>query len=309
VHTYGEQDVVLNSTRVGRLRVLGVFATAAIFPSLGIRLGVQLEKLQRTHAQDPTPEGELQLRDLSGELRLMQFGDAIGSLRWTGRRHGVRSGSFEIQIELACDLDPWRVSRIEAHRDGQSPQLWLQLSPVLLACTEWHDADVPAFAISISREEWLAILEKWGVARYAILEVPCAPMDVVRFHRAIEHLTDCRHAFVEGRFNESVAQCRLAIDAAFFAVDAEEGERKGTLGDRISDSVPDERKKEYATLLGALKELTNDPHHTSRERLSYLRSEAAFILHVTEHLLALFGALCGTGGKPRLPLSDTGSAT
>ncbi|MGH7647747.1 MAG: hypothetical protein ACREND_06490 [Gemmatimonadaceae bacterium] len=298
--SFGEQILTVNSTRIGRVRALGVFADSVQFPRLGIRLGVELSSGNRQFAGQAVPDGALQLRDLSGELRLLQNSDAIGLVHWTGQRRGVRSGGGETQIPLVCELDPWRLSRLEQWRDGKPPRFWLQLWPALVDDKSWYDADVVGFSVDVPRETWLDVLSRWGSTHYAVLEVPYIGMDPARFQRAVEHLDTARRRLLEGAYTDCVATCRLAIEAMFGDLDAERGAGADSFADRLPSSVPRERAKVYGRVLAALKDLSHEPHHLSGVPTELSRAEAVFVVQTMAHFFALVGALTSPKDRPVL---------
>lgn len=297
--SFGEQILTVNATHVGRVRVLGVFAESVQFPRLGIRLGVELSSGNKQHAGSGAPNGTFQVRDVSGELRLLQNSDAIGLVHWTGQRRGIRSGGGETQISLVCELDPWRLSRLEQWRGGKPPRFWLQLWPALVGDTAWYDADAVVFSVDVPRDVWLDVLTRWGTTRYTVFELPYLGIDRARFQRAIGHLDLARRRLLEGAYDDCVAACRLTIDAMFGDLDAERGTGAPSFADRLPPSVPRDRAKEYGKLLGALKEVTNEPHHLSGAAIGFNRAEAVFVVQTTAHLLALVGALTAPNDAPR----------
>lgn len=79
------------------------------------------------------PTDQYWLTDLGGDLRLREKGPSIGTVQWIGMRREVRALPYpsESQLQLACDLDPWTLERLEKHRDGQDLTLWIELWPRL----------------------------------------------------------------------------------------------------------------------------------------------------------------------------------
>jgi hypothetical protein len=193
--SYGEQMIAVNGVNVGKVRVLAVYAGGAISPRLDLLLGFTLAQSVRWHFDRTEPENGL-LHDIAGELRLREHGDSAGFLRWTGNQRRVYPSQWEQQVTMSCDLDPWRVTKIETSRNGQSPVFWLAIWPTLVDQVGWYDAAVPSFSFAVPREVWLDTLNKWGVGDYAVLEVPRSAVDRQRFAQAVAYRQEqCRWPF------------------------------------------------------------------------------------------------------------------
>jgi hypothetical protein len=284
--SYGEQMLTVNGVNVGKVRVLDVYAGGAITPRLDLRLGFTLATGVRWRFDD-VESIRGQLHDVTGELRLAEHGESTGFLCWTGNQPRVYPSQSEHQVTMACDLDPWRVRRIEAWRNGASPKFWVAIWPTLVDQNGWYDAQVPSFPVTVPREKWLEVLNKWGVADYALLEVPRSAFDRQRFGEAVGYLEKARQLVDTGHQDRAVGECRLAIDAMFPPLIAATG--KSDLAGHFASVVPAERASAYAKLLRALKEVTHMPHHTSSNAHGFRRSEAIFVVQTTEHFLALAG--------------------
>jgi len=90
--SFGEADIMVRERICGKARVLDL-SHQALAPRLRMTLGVTL-----VETDEPLPElSELlmfELRDLLGELRLSENGDALATVFWTGPRRFVRSATF-----------------------------------------------------------------------------------------------------------------------------------------------------------------------------------------------------------------------
>jgi len=76
----GEIELLVDSSIVGKIRVLGIAADPAIFPRLAISIGVTLHE-RRDDPRSPIPApAKLEMREASGELRLSESADAIGAV-------------------------------------------------------------------------------------------------------------------------------------------------------------------------------------------------------------------------------------
>ncbi|MBI3504666.1 MAG: hypothetical protein HY059_07480 [Proteobacteria bacterium] len=286
--SFGEQSVMINSSHVGLVRVLNAYAYPAIYPCLGVTLGILLTPSRQRLQGVPAPT-DFQLRALHGELRLSELVDRVGLLQWAGERRPVPSDGHEQQVTMCCELDPWRVQRIETWRDGQSPKLWLQLWPSLEEGGERHHAEVRAFAAEVPQPLWLQILKTWGEPSAHLLEVPYADVDAERFTQAVSYVETATAKIALGDYDAAVAACRLAIDAMFKQL-AEEGSRE-EFAAYLSPRIPEARGREYAALLRALKNITHAPHHIGSGGSAHLRAEAVFATQTVQHLLALVGSV------------------
>lgn len=282
--SFGEQNITINSTLVGKVRVLNTYAAPAIYPCLGLKLGVTLTEPKVMQGNLPAPKG-FQLRELRGELRVAEHGEMIGTVQWSGHRRFVRPDNHESQVSVTCELDDIRVNRIEERRKGEVPMFSLQLWPSLVGPEEWHDAEISAIQLRIPRDTWVEIISKWGPARWSILEVPYAPVNEDRFRRTFVHIGKARRWLDTGEYDSVVGECRLAIDALFADLDLKD---KTALASRIISSVPAERAEAYSALMKSLKTLANEPHHGAGR---FMRAEATFTLQTVCHAVALVGAL------------------
>jgi len=174
----GEADLQVSSTIVGKIRALNIFPESALFPRLGILVGVTLHERPEASFPNRATQGTLpltdyEMRDASGELRLSEHGDVVGRVFWAGPRRFVRSTSYgdESQLRFVCDLDPWCLEQIERRRDGAPPRFWLQIWPILVKQKEFLDGDVRAFEMRIPREQWLEFYGKAGGASFDVLEI------------------------------------------------------------------------------------------------------------------------------------------
>ena len=121
--SYGEAEVMSSSRIIGKIRLQNIFDPQAIFARLGLTLGCALNESGSSVVEAKTRTGNLQLRDLSGELRLEKTSKAVGFVVWVESRSYGRSTDYghENQLKLTCDLDGNRLEMIERFRDGGEP--------------------------------------------------------------------------------------------------------------------------------------------------------------------------------------------
>lgn len=289
----GEIEILVSSTIIGRIRTLRIFADSALFPRLGIDVGVTLytQEDKPSLLIKPLP-ADLQLRDASGELRLTENADAVGPVVWSGHRRYVCASSHgsESQIKFTCDLDFWRLDQIERRRAGASPQLWLQIWPILVAGGEILDSDVRPIRMSVPREQWLDFYSRVGGTQYEVLEIRYSPKAAEQFQRALARTRDARAKIAEGEYDQAVALCRNVIEALIKELrpsDASDDPLRALFTIRTDER----RAKEYSAIVSRLKQLASFAHHEFGEPITYSREEAAFIVRLTESLLSFVGHL------------------
>lgn len=285
--SYGETDLQIEARNAGRIRLLHVFADNALYPRLGLALGISLD--------DPTkieglPE-KLEVRDLVGELRTNEHGGAVGVVRWLERRHSVKPQSYhqEHQLRLICELDPWRLEVLERHRAGGPLQLYLQVWPLVVSGSEPLSATARSFRVSIPREDWLEVVSGMIGSHFDIVEIQYTAREAERFKRAIALTATARKRIGAGEYDSAVAECRKVIEALTMEVRQEFPEEPLN---RLFQARTDERRaKEYSGLISKLKQLTGFAIHEFGVPVTYSRGEAQFVLRVTESVLSLVGSL------------------
>src|SRR5262249_41655241 len=120
---------------------------------------------------------------------------------------------FEDQLELACDLDPWRLQALEDSRAGGTPVFWVQIWPVLFMSGRKMHTKVGPFRVEVPRDRWLAFLEGAEYGSFEVLEVRIPRDRQIVFQRAVEHLREARRKLSGGQFDDAVGYCRKAIEA------------------------------------------------------------------------------------------------
>jgi hypothetical protein len=195
---------------------------------------------------------------------------------------------------LVCDLDPWRLERIERRRNGGVPTFWLEMWPSIVCKGEQLHVQVQPIRMDVPREQWLAFLGRVRHGQFEILEVPVPTEQLEAFKRAFEHTTTARQRVDLGDYDEAVARCRKALDVVYQTFpkrDGKEGEEDG-LRVALAAATDERRAKEYAGIVARLKQLGAFAHHDLGEvGVEYSRAEAQFVVRMTEHVLALVGRL------------------
>jgi hypothetical protein len=287
--SYGEGEVYSQSRTIGRIRVQAIFVGSEIYPRLGLLCSAALIDIV-----DDTTKGlaNYELRDITGELRLSENGHTLAALNRTGQRNLVRSNAYggEDNFSLVCDLDIFRLERIEQLRGGKPPVFWVELWPTLLSKVGHIDATIRPFRISIPREAWLGFLEKVRNDRYEILELRFARNDAEAMGKTLEYLRLAEARLYDGDYPNAVATCRKALEALAIAneLPATGGDWRSALGILTQERIA----KEYASILSSIKQLAGfEIHELGKPDPQYTRAEAQFIIRSTENLTALIGHL------------------
>ncbi len=280
----------MGSRIVGRVRVLDVASAPAIFPRLVIRLGATLHDSPKNDFAPGRPIEAFEVRDLQGELRLGERGMAVASLHWAGHRRFVRSSSYggENEISLSCDLDPFRLERLEEYRAGGEALFSLALWPTLVDAHGFL-GDIHLLRLVIPRDKWVEVLGALTDSHVTLLEVRRPHLQAPEFNAAIGHIREARTRVDHGDFDESVACCRRAIEALAKALNI--SHEAAGLEETLAKITDTKRGKVYASIVSKLKELANYTIHRHEAAGKYTRAEAQFAVGSTEHALALMAAL------------------
>ncbi len=300
VSSYGESDLTIDSTQVGKVRVLSAYAGASLFPRLLLRVGVLLQRAPARYQGQASTEA-FELRDLAGELRLNEAGDPVCEARLTGQRRPVRfpADGYEAQLELACDFDHQRLERLEARRDGEAPRLWLALWPTVHDGSTVLHAQIRPIQLAIPRDVWLEFLRGCGGADYELLEIRYPAASSEHIQRAATHLQEARARIAAGDFASAAAACRKVVEAALEeSRSGTEAKDWGTLMSHLTDA---KRGPEYSGIAARLKQLSSFAVHDFASDVKFTRADALFLVRTTHAFLVLVAHL-----KARLAESRAG---
>ena len=282
----GENDIVVNAYNVGRVRVLNMSPDSALYPRLGLTLGITLHDLGETRQPAPKSLIGFELRDLAGELRLAENSEVVSQIRWVGPRRFVRSSNYgsENQIRCACDLSPNLIETIEERRNGGPAEFWMELWPILVGTQGHLDAEIRPFRVRPPREAWLEFIASVEDRSFDILEIEFGAREATHFRRAIGYTREAHQHVREGRFDEAVASCRLVIEAVGHEI--EDGDKDALR--KLLLGFPDPlRGEHYAGIVSRVKQLAGFVHHDLGRPVTFSRIEARFVIRVTEAVLML----------------------
>ncbi len=141
MQSFGEGEILEHGTYLaGRVRVTGVRGEAALAQRLCVRLGVQFQPVpggragvahaspaQTADSAHVPTATRTEIRDVTGELHTGPHGTGlfVGRLLLVGGPRTVPAvpHGHETMLELACDLSPAAVERLEGVRAGQALRL------------------------------------------------------------------------------------------------------------------------------------------------------------------------------------------
>lgn len=292
--SYGESTILVSSSTTGSIRVLGIYPDPAVFPRLGITLGVTLHERPGDERAAELTRTAYEMRDATGELRLSEHGGVLGSVFWAGPRRHIRSSVYgsENQLRFVCDLDFYRLEQIERRRAGGVATFWLQLWPSLLNGARYLDAEVGPIHFRVPRDEWLSFYSAVGGGHFDIIEIQYSTAEAEQFKRALARIQEARVKIGEGDYDGAVGICRNAIEALRRElVSAEEPDPLKAL---LLARTDEPRTTEYLGIVSRLKQLSGFVHHEFGRHVTFSRAEAQFILRTTEALLAFVGRLTST---------------
>jgi len=295
VASFGEQELIVNARICGNLRVLSLSALPALYPRLGLMIGCTLIEHDEPLHDLGGPLKNLELIGMSGELRVKEHGAVVGVLFWVGQNQRCRSSRYpsEDQLQLASDLDPWRLEQVEKERNGASPVFWLQLWPMILMEGRRVHATSQPIRVEVPRDRWLEFLEGSRYGSFDVLEVRI-PLERKGWSlRSLEHIRAARRQFNEGHFDDAVGFCRKAIEAMLG--DAGLSPKAEDLAKALTPMVSEKRAEAYATILSKIKHVAAMAQHDLGAPAPLVRAESLFILRVTENLCSLVGELQAQG--------------
>jgi hypothetical protein len=283
MQSIGESEILIESTIVGKVRVQHLAALDALRPRIGLLVGVDLNPISGSLHSRQAPPDPYWLTDLGGDLRLTEKGPSIGIVQWIGARREVRALPYpsESQLQLACDLDPWTLERLEHQRDGNDLALWIELWPRLEHPGGYLSASIRGFRLSVPRSDWLRFLEGVGYGTYELIElrIPDGSGDLA--HRAVEGTREAQRRLWAGDHAAALTECRKAIEA-LAALDPDRD-----LGALLSRAHDARRGKLYSVISSRLRDLASIAVHDYGRDATFSRTEIGFLIRTTASLAAL----------------------
>jgi hypothetical protein len=283
MESFGEAEVLIESTIVGKVRVQHLSALDALRPRIGLRVGVDLNPISGSLYSGQEPPKQYWLTDLGGDLRISEKGPSIGILQWVGPHREVRALPYpsESQIQLACDVDPWTLERLEMLRGGQDLALWVDLWPRLEHREGYLSASIRGFRLAAPRVDWLRFLEEVGYGRYEFLELRIPEASTEIAHRAIGGIREAQRRLWAGDHAAALAECRKAIEAL---EDLSPGRRLEAL---LAKSLHPERARAYASIASRVKEIASVAVHDYGRDATFSRAEIGSLIRMVASLASI----------------------
>lgn len=288
-----------------------VFPHPAIYPAIEVIAGVMLNNLSdKPPAHGPGLTG-FGIRAFEGELRMSESHDAVGGIRWADQQMHVQSSDFaaEHDVKLVCDLDPYRLEKIEEKRAGKGPAFWLQLWPTAFQDGKIIDLTISVIPFRVSLETWADSLSVLRKDNYELIEVRFRPPSAEDFKNALDCVASARRHRDRGAYDNAAGDCRFAFEALQRAVGLRENASKEDWQRLLESGTKARTAKELVGLLASAKGLTHLAHHYKENpddtfRPEYSRVESGFIIRVTEELIQLVAEL-KAGAADRTPTSSS----
>lgn len=288
----------MESTIAGHVRIGALHARKALRPTLSLHAYVDLDPVGDT-LYSGTKVENYRMTDLRGEISL-RGGPIIGQLCWVGARADVRANDFhsESQLELACELDPWTLERLENLRGGDELVFSLELVPRLEHDAGFIPARIEPVHVSVPKEEWLRFLEAVGYGSYELIElrVPLDAGDEVR--DAAEALRDAQAALHAGAPEEALSRVRFILEALEdvarrHAPDGaqEPAKPRAWLREFLEARTDEKRAGYFAGIHSRLKSLSALRHHHHGQGVRFSVAEARLSVRTAASLLEVVASL------------------
>lgn len=298
MQSFGEQQVeVEDYSRCGTVRVLGIYSDSALYPRLGIRLGVTIRDIPPSGDNMPAlRQGGLASYEVAireGELRLDHGGPLVGLLAPTQRDTEFRSSQYhsESHTALAVDLDLARIEAIEKHRAGRPATLSLILWPTAVTREGKRlRASMGPLAFEIPHDKWMQFLSDVKYGEYEIIEMKRPAIDGEAFAEVRAQLELARQRILNGQYNPALAALRTGWDRFYVETRAD---GRPSIEQMLVAATDDVRGAAYVTIMKKAKEVCHRVVHTPEASVPITRAEALFVLRTAENCIALVGDLIG----------------
>ena len=300
MQSIGETEILIEATIVGKVRVQKISALAALHPRIGLVVGVDLNPIDGSlHSGKARPD-EYWLTELRGNLYLSENGPSIGSVHWIGAHCEIRSQPYpsESQLQLACDLDPGTLERLETARGGNDLALWIELWPRIEHPGGYLSASIRGFRLAVARVEWLRFLEGVGYGTYELMELRIPKENAELTHRSIDGIREAQHRLWLGDHGGALAEARKVIEA----LESLAPEKKL---EPLLSGYHATRAKAYAGIASRLKEIASAAVHDYGRGEVFSREEVSFVIGTVASLTSV--VLDVAHGTPGLGTKYDGS--
>jgi hypothetical protein len=133
---------------------------------------------------------------------------------------------------------------------------------------------------TIAASDWIKLLDKAGYQSLMLLEI-----EIPNSHAlgpALHDLKAAHSAFLEGRYEDTVARCRHALESALPDKDCPWNE---TTNKNSRDNMTVEAR--FRLNCGTLRHITHSAHHHNKMAAQFTRPMAQYVLHATYLVLEL----------------------
>lgn len=292
--SFGETQIGYGSQTIGKASVKQVYAYPAIYPCLGLTVGVALYHLSERNSQQQPPLRDYEIHDLNGTLSIGDGNMIVGTVNWIGPNRYVRSSDFPSDYDLTftCDLDFALLERIEHVRAGNAPRFWVSLWPTVIHAGAFLRVEFGRIDFVVPRDTWMEALQKMRGDRYEIIEVRLDMPSAAEYEKAIAHTRTARAAIDQGRYDSAVAQCRQAVEALALGIGLTSSATPEQWAGALSKRTQSRCGEEYGRIIARLKQLAGFAiHDMNQPAPDYSRREALFITRLTESCVALVADL------------------
>jgi hypothetical protein len=297
VQSFGEQHLdVEDYSRCGTVRVLGIYSDSALYPRLGIRLGVTVREILPSGDMPALRQGGLTKYEVTireGELRLDNGGPLVGLLRPTQADTEFRSSQYhsESHTALAVDLDLARIEAIEKYRAGRPASLSLIVWPTAVT-REGKRLRIAMgpLLFEIPHDKWAQFLSDVKYGDYEIIEMKRPTIDGPAFAEVRAQLDLARQRIINGQYNSALAALRTGWDR-FYEETRADG--RPPIEQMLVAATDEVRGAAYVTIMKQAKEICHKAVHKPEASIPITRAEAVFVLRTAENCMALVGELVG----------------
>jgi hypothetical protein len=158
----GEAPITCGSQTIGKASVKHVYAYPAVYPCLGLTVGVALYHLSERLSQQQPPLRDYEIHDLNGTIGIGDAHTIVGTVNWIGPNRYVRSSDFPSDYDLTftCDLDFGLLERMESIRGRNAPRFWLSLWPTVVHAGGFLRVEFGQVDFVVPRDTWIDALQK-----------------------------------------------------------------------------------------------------------------------------------------------------
>lgn len=201
-----------------------------------------------------------------------------------------QGGDLHLRLKVQLQVEEHGIA--DAHAETKRPQLFCLRALHRLALEE--DVHIPQSA-------WISrVLPGLGYGKVHVLEFPAAPLDAFAvLDHSFKALQQAQEAHKQGRYDDAVGKCRVALDPFFEGEDrtGEDGKTRTVpvLKKSWETRVGESTLRWMNEAFGAMRAAANKPHHSPNSHFG--PEESQLIFAVTSAMVAYAARCGGTEGK------------